>query len=53
VAPPDAVATATIIRVVAGSSRAQGDRSRKRRSRERPDVERGDGTGDVGRTGGL
>jgi 16S rRNA (guanine527-N7)-methyltransferase len=53
VAPPEAVAAATVIRVVAGSSRAQADRSRKRRSRERPGVERGDGTGDVGRTGGL
>jgi 16S rRNA (guanine527-N7)-methyltransferase len=49
VAPPDAVANATIIRVVAGSSQDQGDQSRrKRRSQKQPDVGQGDRARDVG-----
>jgi len=53
VAPPDAVANATIIRVVAGSRQDQGDQPRrKRRSQKQPDVGRGDRAGDVGRAHG-
>jgi 16S rRNA (guanine527-N7)-methyltransferase len=53
VAPPDAVANATIIRVVAGSRQDQEDQPRrKRRSQKQPDVGRGDRAGDVGRAHG-
>jgi 16S rRNA (guanine527-N7)-methyltransferase len=51
VAPPHAVATATVIRVVAGSSREQEQR-RTRRRPKRPDLGRGDGGGGAGRAHG-
>jgi 16S rRNA (guanine527-N7)-methyltransferase len=51
VAPPHAAATATVIRVVAGSSRDQGQR-RSRRRQKQPDLGRGDGGGDARRAHG-
>jgi hypothetical protein len=53
VAPPDAVTTATIVRVVAGSSRDQGDQPRRKQRRQsQSDLGRGDRTGGVGRAHG-
>jgi 16S rRNA (guanine527-N7)-methyltransferase len=51
VAPPQAVATATVIRVVAGSSRAQGQERRRPRQKQ-PDLGRGDCAGDDRGAGG-
>jgi hypothetical protein len=50
---PEAVATATVIRVVARSSQEQGDRPRrKHRSQKSLHVARGDRAGDGGRAHG-
>jgi hypothetical protein len=51
VAPPQAVATATVIRVVAGSSRGQGQERRRPRQKQ-PDLGRGDCAGDDRGAGG-
>jgi hypothetical protein len=52
VAPPHAVVAATIIRVVAGSSRQRDQPRRRRRGQKQPDLGRGDRGGDAGRARG-
>lgn len=54
VSPPDAVADATIIRVVAGSGQDQGDQPPpKRRRQKQPGLRPGDRAADVGRVHGA